>query len=252
MLAAAELVVAAADEELASVVSVEDAVDAAVTVEEAVSMVTLESTSLAEVICVATDESALDAKAILDEMAPCADVIASVGAEIAEEPRAAAAKDADWRDADAELSGPIGTGRSVGRSLIVVASEDSAEGTFEASDAIVEAAFDAADATSDAAFDAAEATVLMADSTAEVTEPATLEATVASWDAADWSCDWIEAASVAAEETIAGVLMVGTMTLTGAMEIGSVGMEAVAGRRIDVVNPFTTTGAIGPGVSEPG
>jgi hypothetical protein len=83
----------------------------------------------------------------------------------------------------------------------------------------------------------------------DVTEPATLDATMLSCLAAELAAlEILEAETETSDMTDA---VVGTTRWTGATVTGSVGADTVTGSWIDVLKPFITTGAKGAGLPEP-
>jgi len=229
----AALDVDAATEVEAVVVMVDGAAeDTDVASVEVVVRAVVERTLVAVVISVGTEEEReLTARVDADEMA-------DVRAELV----AAKAEDALAIETEAEIRGMMGMGTCVAMEAIVVAMELAAEdalameteaeisgmmgiGTCVAMESIV-VAMELAPAA------ALEAAVSMLEACVKAAEPATLDATMASCEAAEEAADAIDAASVAALEAMAGV---GGMMLTGAMVKGPVGIEALAGSWRDVV-----------------
>ena len=205
------------EEEAAAVVLVIMVVDTAAADEDvSVTMLVVpvvESSLVAERICVGTAEEGDSVLLGCCVSAGSTDEdMVSAGKELA----CVAAEDALAREAEAEFRGMMGMGRCVVMSFAV---ELPAEAAFVASEAI--------DVPICATVVPSWEIALSAVESGAVAEPATLDATTASCDAADEAAETIEFASfVALEATDAGV---GATMLTGAMVTGPVGIDALAG-----------------------
>lgn len=230
------VVVAAAAEELVVVVNVVCATAEEVAVAVVDAMVVSLRIAVATEVFETSEERTPSAEEIaFVAVAEDALEMALAAADVAVEMTFAAAEEVLWTEAETEMRGMRGMGMCVGMPLIVVRAEvatDAAEGALEIAIVAMEAALDTPVSKMEAGF---------------VAEPATLAATTASWDAAELACEATEAASDAAEETAVGV---GATMLMGAIVTEPIGIDAVAGISMEVVNPWITTGTMAPGASD--